>query len=238
MIDTLDHWHWRSMPDQEVFKTSPGLAQKIGRDGSHLPFYGNTVIFDLSPEDKEKVAGLQTIVHDRELGFREGDRPVRCLAEKLDPSTLHMTLHDLMAAPGIRPKEDTDLRETEKNAEELVRQWRDQGDLHMTGTWVFNMANTSLVLGLRPGDHETYLRLCRMYGALQQVRELNYKLCPHITLAYYRPGVYSREVLGLMRSLTFSADTLDITLRMRDLHVMTFASMNEYRILETGEGRG
>lgn len=232
MIDTLDHWHWRSIPEQEQFETSPGLTQKIGPDGRHLPFFGNSVIFDLSPEDKEKVAHLQSVLYDRERLFLSGDEPVFCLAEKLAPSTLHMTLHDLMAAPGCRPEDDRQLREVEVHADGLVRQWREQGDLHMTASWVFNMVNTSLVLGLRPKDHETYLRLCEMYGALQQVRELNYKLCPHITLAYYRPGVYPREVLDRIRSLTFPAEGLDITLRMKDLHVMTFASMNDYRILE------
>lgn len=231
MIDTLDHWHWRSLPDQEQFTTSPGLTQKIGPEGQHLPFYGNTVIFDLSPEDKAKVASLQEILHHRAQSFRDGDKPVHCLAEKLDPSTLHMTLHDLMASPGIRPGEDGELRRTEQNADALVRQWRQGEDLHMTGTWVFNMVNTSLVLGLRPGDHQSWLRLCEMYGALQQIRQLNYKLCPHITLAYYRPGVYSREVLEQLRSLTFPAEQVELTLRMQDLQVMTFASMNEYRAL-------
>ena len=98
----------------------------------------------------------------------------------------------------------------------------------MKTTWIFNMVNTSIVLGLAPADPETEARLCYMYARLNAVVPLDYPLCPHITLAYFRPGVYGREDLAALRTALTPA-SLEITLDMENLVLQTFTDMNNYQ---------
>ena len=49
MLNTLDDYISRSLPESGGFQTAPGLALKVDAEGRFLPFYGNTVVF-LLPE--------------------------------------------------------------------------------------------------------------------------------------------------------------------------------------------
>lgn len=53
----------------------------------------------------------------------------------------------------------------------------------MMTTWVFNMVNTSSVLGLKPADEESLRRLDEIYTTQEDVVRLGYALTPHVTKA-------------------------------------------------------
>lgn len=226
MIDTLDHYCHRSLEHiTDTFTTHPTLAEKVAPSGALLPFWGNTVVFTLSDADKERVAQLQHELY-RAAGF--------LLAEPLSADTFHMTLHDLVNGAGPLPPEGSAPYSALLAAEEAVRpmlaSWHRRAPLRMRGSWMFNMNQTSLVLGLKPDDHETYLKLCGMYAALQQVVPLKHKLCPHITLAYYKPASCTAKQIDALKTALRPAP-LVFELDCSRLHLQRFTDMNHYTTL-------
>lgn len=218
MLNTLDHYIPRSLDHiTGQFTHDSKLEQKVSYIGSYLPYWGNTVVFDLDGRTKQRLAAIRDGLHDA-AGFM--------LADKLNADTFHMTLHDLVNHPGF-PQEDEAADRAAAGARSLIEQWRGQKPLQMRGTWIFNMCQTSVVLGLVPNNHETYLRLCRMYDDLQQVVPLDYDLCPHITLAYFKPGMYEQHQVQALRSY-LHMEPIIMDLAMEDLHLQSFTDMNHY----------
>lgn len=149
------------------------------------------------------------------------------LAQKLDPSTFHMTLHDLVN--GVELSEDLKSRMAmaEVRAKIILESWKGQPPLRMKTTWLFNMVNTSIVLGLVPADEETWRRLDEMYTALESVVPLGYALTPHITMAYFKPGTYTQYDLNCLRPALHPV-VLGVELQFGNLFYQEFVNMNSY----------
>ena len=58
------------------------------------------------------------------------------------------------------------------------------------------MMSKSLVLMLKPETERDYALLLELYGRFDGIRHLPYPLTPHITLAYFRPGLLDGDRLG------------------------------------------
>lgn len=232
MINILADYFWRSVMsfgDEEmpidrslyVFQTNPKLEQKVKGDAL-LPYYGNTVVFQLDEAVRETLKTCQRTLYEK-AGWM--------LAEPLDPDTFHMTLHDLVSGPEKTEALQQQMAEAAEKAKVLIRQWKEEPPISMFATWVFNMVDTSIVLGFCPTNMEDYKRLDAMYMALEEVIPLNRALTPHVTLAYYRPGSYSiYDVKCLNKVLT--PVSLHFQLKMEDLVLQTFESMNCYHTVE------
>lgn len=209
-----------SLPSDGVFKHNLKLEEKVSYCGNFLPFWGNTVVFTLDDATKQKLKTLQDVLYAAAPDI---------LAQPIDPGTFHMTLHDLTAYMGHPRVDDFEYLRTTAAACTLVEQWRGQKPLQMRCGWVFNMVNTSMVVSLYPNDHYTYLKLVEMYGALQQVVQLPYKLCPHITLAYFRPGIMVENQVKALKELIRSHGEIIFDLPMEALQVQRFTDMNHYK---------
>ncbi len=218
MIHILSDYIWRSIPENEVFVTNPNLVKKVDESGRLLEYKGNTVVFLLDEVTKEKLLKLQ----DELYGAAEG-----VLAERLGKETFHMTLHDLVNGPGGEDGLEERMERVQAPVKALIEQWQGQEPLHMKATWMFHMVNTSIVLGLAPADKDSERRLDEMYCRLEEEVTLGYGLTPHITLGYFKPGVYSAEEIGRLRS-ALRAVEMDVTLRMEDLVFQNFTDMNHY----------
>ena len=97
----------------------------------------------------------------------------------------------------------------------------------MKTTWLFNMVNTSIVLGLAPADGESWQRLDELYLALEEAVPLGYGMTPHITIAYFRPGIlHPQQLLQLKKAL--KPVEWDVTLEMEKLVYQEFTGMNQY----------
>jgi len=218
MINLLEHYIWNSLPEYGDFPTNPNLTKKVGTEGNFLPFYGNTTVFLLNEEVKQQLQSLQ-----EELYAKAG----WMLSQKLDPATFHMTLHDLANAPEQNEDLTYRMADAAQKATALLRQWEGQPPLRMRTTCLFNMVSTSIVLGLAPADADSWNRLSAMYEAMEDVVRLGYAMTPHITMAYYRPGIYSQEALWLLRNALHAVD-IELELRIEDLVYQTFTDMNHY----------
>lgn len=218
MINTLDDYIWRSLPEQSSFTTNPNLGIKVNSAGKFLPFRGNTVIFRLAEDTKQALRRLQTSLYQSAPDM---------LAEKLDPDTFHMTLHDLVNGCPDDPTLDARMTEAEKQAQAVLSECELVGPLRMKATWLFNMVNTSIVLGLAPRDEDSWRMLDQMYTAFETVTPLGYALSPHITVAYFRPGTYDQEQVQHLRSALHKVD-MDVVLSKDDLALQYFSDMNSY----------
>ena len=138
-----------------------------------------------------------------------------------------MTLHDLVNAPDLTDDLKCRMQEAEVKAKSFLDQWKGQPSLRMKTTWLFNMVNTSIVLGLAPADEDSWHRLDEMYTTLEAVVTLGYALTPHITMAYFLPGTYSTEQVQHL-SAALRPVELEITLDMKNLVLQEFFDMNHY----------
>lgn len=218
MINILDDYIWRSLPMQSNFLTNPNLSKKADEKGKILPFYGNTVVFDLDEATKKALLSLQEELY-RKAGWM--------LAQKLDSETLHMTLHDLVNAPELTDDLKQRMQEAKVRAKPVLESWMKQPPLHMKATWLFNMVNTSIVLGLAPSDEDAWSRLDEMYMTLESVVPLGYALTPHITMAYFKPGTYSQYDMNFLRGVLHPVE-MDVELRFENLVYQEFTDMNHY----------
>ena len=221
MINTLDDYICRSMPQWGDFITNPNLRKKVDEGGNLLPFLGNTVVFLLNDDTKEKLRQLQESLYQAAPDM---------LAQPLQMSTFHMTLHDLANGTPEQLGLQDYMRYTQERVSQLLPGWKDTPPLRMKTTWLFNMVNTSIVLGLTPADEESWRRLDEMYTTLEDVVRLGYALTPHITMAYFLPGTYSPEQVQQLSAVLRNVD-LEIILDMKDLVLQNFTDMNHYNTI-------
>ena len=218
MINTLDDYICNSMPQWGDFTTNPNLRKKVDEEGKLLPYLGNTVVFLLDDDTKDQLRQLQ------ESLYRAAPE---MLAQPLQTSTFHMTLHDLANGTPGQPGLDDDMRYAQEKAAQILPGWKDAAPLRMKTTWLFNMVNTSIVLGLAPADAESWRRLDEMYTALENVVHLGYAMTPHITVGYFLPGTYAPEQVQRLSAVLHNVD-LEITLGMENLVLQNFTDMNHY----------
>ena len=218
MLNTLDDYIWRSLPEDGDFCTNPGLAAKVDASGRILPYAGNTTVFLVDEAAKRRLAELQAGLYAA---------APELLAERLGAETFHMTLHSLEDGGPDRPGLSELMRSAQERARPLLESWRGGGPIRMRATWLFNMVNTSVVLGLAPADGDSYGRLDAMYAALEAVKPLGYAMTPHITMAYYRPGRYGRAQVDALRA-AFRPVEQGLTLAMDGLVLQDFADMTSY----------
>lgn len=230
MPETLREFHDRvdgftadSLPHDGPLVTRDSLQAKVAPDGTLRPFFGNTLIYRLTDESKLALARRQTLLHHR-CGY--------ALAEPLQPDTFHITLHDLVNGPDEGSIE-RDLVYAELRTRCLLDILANDMPpvIRLRSTHVFSMVNTSVVMGFEPVTEQDCDILMKLYEYFHSVVPLNWGLTPHVTLAYYKPGVYGPETVDALRQVIREAEELppvEVALSFADLCYATFSDMNHY----------
>lgn len=204
------------------FKGNPSIAQKVDRDNSFRDFYGDTIVFALDDAVKKALAEYVDLLYQS---------VPECFCEKLAPHTFHMTLHDLSNSPSLRDVAeemfDNELKVI-KNAEEIQKYGN--APIRMKSKNIFNMVDTSLVLGLYPADEDEYQRLMNLFSVFDTVKKSDYPFTPHITLAYYSIDGFSLQAARHLEDIVsqLNSNEMDIELNMHYLYYQKFRSMNDY----------
>ena len=206
----------------KYFEGSPSIPLKVGPDNTFRPFYGDTVVFPLDDGVKARL--------DDYVGALYRSAP-ECFCQRLGPGTFHMTLHDLSSAPALGDVAEELFDNELKVVDALHRlQKCDKAPIKMKSTAIFNMVDTSLVLGLYPTDEDGYRRLMELYAIFDAVKGLGYPFTPHITLAYYNVNGFSqssaRNLGGVVSRLNGTG--LELELSAARLFYQKFRSMNDY----------
>lgn len=224
-INSFEKKCWNFAPGD--FTGNLSLAKKVKQDNSFRPFYGDTVVFDLDVTTKERLA--------KWLDKLYAEVP-ECFANRLVTDTFHMTLHDLSNAEVVDDIAN-ELAQNEKKVQllcEKLKAVENTGIIRMRSKCVFNMVNTSLVLGLYPADEVEYEKLMNLYEAFNEVKELPYPLTPHITLAYYNVHGFDETSAKKLEKLVYHLNSgelgqeMEIVLEAKELFYQHFNSMNHY----------
>lgn len=202
---------------------SASVKSKVNENGEFNRFVGDTVVFNLDDAQKRfikdyYISPLHRVGSDY-------------FAEKLDESMLHMTLHDLNASDREDEKFMADMLETEILLYKIISDIGIKSEsIEMETTCVFNMVNTSLVLGMKPKSEEDYHKLMGIYQMVESVLKLPYSFTPHITLAYYnRNGIEGVQLQRLERTINeLNREKFDIVLSTDKLYYQKFINMNGY----------
>lgn len=212
-----------SLPHSGGLQTNGNLPLKVAADGKLEPFMGNTVVFPLPEQAKQEIGLIQRKLY-------QSCAPV--LAEPLEEASFHITLHDLLSgkpAPELQDRMDR-VRGPALNC---IRQIAERGEtVRLHSTALFNMVNTSMVLGFAPADEESCERLMAYYALLQEAVCLDYPLTPHVTAAYFRPGNIEAEMVEKLRAAVDEVNgqkKIEIELSAEAAEYQIFSDMNHYR---------
>lgn len=115
------------------------------------------------------------------------------------------------------------------------KKWNDNSTeekIKMKAKFIFNMVNTSLVLGLYPINEAEFNKLMKLYTLIDDVKKLGYPLTPHITLGYYNVNGFSvdsaRKLETIVKEINTNESEIEIELSTKELFYQKFVSMNEY----------
>lgn len=208
----------------EHFIGNPSLVKKVNTSNEFCPFYGDTVVFHLHETVKHKLAKWLDVFYTEAS---------ECFCERLVSGTFHMTLHDLSNSEHL-PEIFEEREQNKDRVLEKLKELPDFGAIKMRSSYLFNMVNTSLVLGLYPVDEAEYEKLMVLYSVFDDIKQLNYPLTPHITLAYYNVNGFSAEAAQKLEKLVYKLNScepevgLEVELNRAQLCYQWFSSMNEY----------
>lgn len=202
------------------FMGNPSIAHKVDIDNRFKPFYGDTIVFNLDEVFKQKLSYYVDRLYEE---------VPECFCERLASNTFHMTLHDLSNSPVLQ-EVAAEVFENELFIIEKSEAIAKQQKIRMKSKCIFNMVDTSLVMGLYPVNEEEYNKLMKLYCIFDEVRELGYPLTPHITLAYYNVGGFDADLAGRLELIVreMNNDEIEIVLNTEKLYYQKFISMNEY----------
>ncbi len=221
----ISKFNQSSLPLGKTLTTNPNLTKKVNSDGTLLAYQGNTTVFTLDNNARRQIRSIQNRLYST-CHFS--------LAERLCSDTFHITLHDLLSDSPSQ-KLLNSLQDIQPKAQKLVKDINARNEsIQMQSTFLFNMVNTSMVLGFEPVDEESCQILMRYYQMFQDVVPLNYALTPHVTLAYFKPGhINAEQVQKLQNVIDFVKQRPPIftTLCSQDLQYQFFLDMNIYRTL-------
>lgn len=189
---------WKYEPVRGTFCTHEGLTAKVRPDGSYAPFAGSTVVFRPGKLCRQVIPLIQQVTAEKLDG-------TDMLAEPLPASTVHMTLHDLVSPETCSsdPKDEsqynneinTSLERAARITEEIRNAYAGR-KITLVADRIANMVSKSLVLMMKPRTEQDYELLLEMYRRFETVTTLPYPLTPHITLAYFKPGMIDGDRLG------------------------------------------
>ena len=214
--DFLERIHAFEYPsfhlEHDVFQPPLTLADKVRPDGSYRRFTGDTILYWLDQQTQKTLSIWQDSLYARAGAL---------LSDKLNNAQMHVTLHDLS------------LGQPEKLCHYAKKQLSElkQEPISMRMTVVFPLAATSLAIALEPINEKEYQKWITRYEKTEQIVRLPCLSTPHITLAYFRPKMYTKQEISLLQDWLDEYGYVDraLTLEPEYCQYISFYSMNDYK---------
>lgn len=221
-LDRIDSFEKKEIQyGNSGFKGNPSISQKVSENNTFREFYGDTIVFSLNDTVKGRLAEY--------VDFLYQSAP-ECFCERLVPNTFHVTLHDLSNSPILQNVAE-EMFNNELQIIERMSEIQEYKKINMKSKYIFNMVNTSLVLGLYPVDKDEYRKLMELYCICDDIIKLNYPFTPHITLAYYNVNGFDLQASRLLENAVNQLndhELFEIELNVGSLYYQKFKSMNHY----------
>lgn len=211
---------WLTRPDA-TWTIPDGLRLKVADSGALLPYPGDSVVL---PLDSPAIVACRRTQRALRAGL--GD----ALADALQPSTFHVTLHDLTHGPqatGARLEENAArCRERFARIARALDADSELARVTLVPTRVYPSVNVSIVLGLVPATDRDFRTLMNAYTLFDDVVRLSYWPRLHVTLDYLLPrAVDPARVFAALPPPPGAPMVVD----MRQLAYQRFKNMNDYR---------
>lgn len=203
------------------FSLNPRVYDKFDENNRFRQFYGDTTVFDLTKDIKDRLNSLVDILYDK-----AGE----CFAERVKTSTFHITLHDLSNSCELAEIGEDVFRNELKLLKFVHSQKISRCTINFETNYIINMVGTSLVLAVKPKSKEDYDKLMQLYSIVDCVKALPYQLTPHITLAYYNVKGFGEESSKKLCEAVneLNKESFDITVSSDTLYYEKFTDMNSY----------
>jgi len=224
-MQSIPRWYFDSLPPEgrgELFRTNDNLRDKVDGQGRFRLFCGETTVFDLPDNVREKLVEIQSQLYDT-----AGEM---FTAQRLGQESLHMTLHSLWDMG-----EDTKLRDAPYSHADVCRvldgiraDFPDR--IMMRAICPLNMVNTSVVMGLFPASEVDSWHLAEINRRMAELYPRPYGLTPHVTLAYYRPDEYPEETWRKLKSV-FAVQGFAFPIETEKLFFRRFFDMGRYETI-------
>lgn len=216
----------RSVPPERIFGLPSNLSEKVTPGTGELkPFYGNTIAYFLDKPALDLIDRITDLLYDK---LAEG------LAERLPLDMAHLTLHDLHASVTLDAVEAL-ISTNASRVSELVEKAREVGTIKMVCTTVFNLMNTSVVIGLSAATEHDHHKLMQARSLFDEIVPSG-TFTPHITVAYYRPEapvpLNPETLAATLEQLTLVLADFELELRPEHLYELKFDSMANYWALD------
>lgn len=204
------------------------LTGKVSECGALLPFFGDTITIPIAARDAVFLSLLQSKMYQS-----IGDM----LAEPLMAKHFHVTLHDLSSGSSesdlhfVMGNNRARCRDIFRETSSYLFDNPDCINVNIRAERIFPCCNISLILALLPDKDRDYRIMMNLYNLFDDVVYLDYWLRIHVTLAYFKPSVFTGEQIARMLAALREMEGLDrsITLDMKKVAYQHFTSMNSYR---------
>lgn len=211
--------------EQKYFKPDSSIKNKVNDKNEFENFYGDTVVFDLDKKIKYKIEDIIKKIYN--------EVPL-CFCEKRVTDTLHMTLHDLSSST---QKNEIKL-EMNNNFNKLKYILKKNPICHekirMKTNFITDFGHVNLVLALCPVNEEEYIKLMKIRNIIDEVKTLDYKFTPHITLAYFNSKGFDislvNKLIKVVRRINIE-ENFDVILDTKQIFYQRFENMNSYENL-------
>jgi len=224
-VHNIPEWFYQSLPPEgnnELFTTAAGLELKVDNAGCLKPFAGETTVFILPDEIKERLSASRDRLYD--------EVPEMLCREKLKAEHFHMTLHSFWDEASTESPEEVPY-----SHEEVFRvldgiRAAFPHEIMMKTVCTLSMANTSVVMGLAAADEVNGRTLAEIQRKVSCFYPRPYGLTPHVTLAYFKPGSYPEQLWKKLKN-TFVPEEIYFPISARELFFQSFENMNSYKII-------
>lgn len=221
-MQNIPRWYFDSLPPEgrgEIFRTNKRLRDKVDDEGKFRFFCGETTVFDLPDNVREKLMEVQARLYDAAEDMFS--------VQRLSEESMHMTLHSFWdMAEDIKY---ADVPYTEEEVCSVLDSVRSNfpDRIMMRAVVPLSMVNTSVVMGLMPASEPDAWRLGEIHRRMSALYPRPYCLTPHVTLAYYRPGEYPEELWKKLKSV-FTVEGFAFPIKTEQLFFRRFYDMERY----------
>lgn len=203
--------------------TKESIFSKVNDQNKFRKFYGDTTVFDLNNNEKEKISDIIIQLYNNAS---------ECFCERRIIDTLHMTMHDLTSSNFKSEIED----EVKNNFVKLKSVLKEtpilEQKIKMKTNFITNFEHVNLALVLCPINEDEYNKLMNIRSIIDKVKKLKYAFTPHVTLAYFNYNGFQvrelKKLLKIVEELNKKED-FEVELDTRKLIYQTFSDMNTYK---------
>lgn len=238
LTDYENRTGWKHEYFSGNFLTNNKVLDKVDNEGQYKYFPGTTVVFRLKNDDYKRFEFIQ----QQMFKYLSG---TNMLAMPLPVTSYHMTLHDLVcpdcsmtgfASDGYKEE----LKKSFNEAAIIVKKIKEENSnltIKMVEDRFVNIVSCSIGLLLKPASELDYSRLLDLYHRFDSIMKLNYPLTPHITIAYYKPGIiYGEQLNYAFGEMQTHLNNNIIELSVENLKVQYFSNMANYENTFLGDG--